>query len=714
MHRRRVLLLICCIAVICSAQTKDATDETFVLSEKWGWGIVFGVGFGVSVSTILLIRFDRKVYKTKSTAETIYSAGRDNTSGLTASVLVSQWTWTATLLESSNAAWKYGIGGPFWYAVGASIQIMLFAIVAIEIKRKAPNMHTVTEFMLVRHGRFVHIVFLSFALLSNVLVSSMLILGGASTINDLTGLTPAVCMTVIPFSMFIYTTTGGLKATFFASYLNTMLIFVCVLYFVFAIYFSSSQIGSPLNMYQLLVNSSRLHDGEDNNTYPPKLAGTRTVNGLHFLDGNEDRSYVTLASSGAIIYGIINVLSNTGTAITDQSYWQSAIAASNTAAVPGFLLAGIAWFPIPFALSTSIGLACRALQLGITEDQANNGLVAAFAVTEMFGKSGSVLLLTILFMATTTTGSAELISASSLLTYDFFMQYFPAGKKLKEQLVLTSKHAWDEANNYAPYPDSLKERHAQLQVRLLLISRTIIALFATGMGLFAFTLQQSGVSLSWMYLSVGIWLGPAVFPLLISFFSANANGFFCGLGCILGLVFGLSCWIMFARWHPNYNGVSIDSLGDSQSLLSANLVSIGVGGFVSIMGSRYFPVAFRWQISIEGIKRYDGASHTLEEDESIAYLNGQARMSRIQGSVWTVVFITTPMVMFLIRYVFTELSFTNWVLLSAVWAAAGAYITILLPIGQELKKYYIRNALAKAPVTNEEDMPFFMRSAEAN
>ena len=27
---------------------------------------------------------------------------------------LSQWTWAATLLQSSNVAWQYGVSGPFW------------------------------------------------------------------------------------------------------------------------------------------------------------------------------------------------------------------------------------------------------------------------------------------------------------------------------------------------------------------------------------------------------------------------------------------------------------------------------------------------------------------------------------------------------------------------------------------------------------------------
>jgi Na+/proline symporter len=42
------------------------------------------------------------------------TAGRSIKTGLTASVIVSQWTWAATLLQSSNVAWAYGVSGPFW------------------------------------------------------------------------------------------------------------------------------------------------------------------------------------------------------------------------------------------------------------------------------------------------------------------------------------------------------------------------------------------------------------------------------------------------------------------------------------------------------------------------------------------------------------------------------------------------------------------------
>jgi Na+/proline symporter len=111
-------------------------------------------------------------------SEFFNTGGRDVKTGLTAAVIVSQWTWAATLLQSSNVAWQYGISGPFWYAAGATIQILLFGIVAIEVKRRAPNAHTFCEIIKLRWGTCAHIIFFWYGIAANAIVSAMLLLGG--------------------------------------------------------------------------------------------------------------------------------------------------------------------------------------------------------------------------------------------------------------------------------------------------------------------------------------------------------------------------------------------------------------------------------------------------------------------------------------------------------------------------------------------------------
>jgi len=89
------------------------------------------------------VYMDQRYIGTSISSEFFNTAGRTVKTGLTAAVIVSQWTWAATLLQSSNVAFQYGVSGPFWYASGATIQVLLFGILAIQVKRYAPTAHTV-------------------------------------------------------------------------------------------------------------------------------------------------------------------------------------------------------------------------------------------------------------------------------------------------------------------------------------------------------------------------------------------------------------------------------------------------------------------------------------------------------------------------------------------------------------------------------------------
>ena len=106
-----------------------------------------------------------------------------------------------------------------------------------------------------------------------------------------------------------------------------------------------------------------------------------------------------------------------------QGYWMSAIAARPSSTHKGYLLGGLVWFAVPFSLATSLGLGALALDLPITAAEVAKGLVPPATATALMGKSGSVLLLTMLFMAVTSAGSAELVAISSLCTYDIYRTY---------------------------------------------------------------------------------------------------------------------------------------------------------------------------------------------------------------------------------------------------------------------------------------------------
>lgn len=134
--------------------------------------------------TWILKRYNNEL----QTSEMFSTAGRTVKSGLVASAVVSSWTWAATLLQSSSVAYNYGVSGPFWYASGATVQILLFASIAIELKRRSPNAHTFLEVIKARFGTATHLVFAVFGIMTNILVTAMLLTGGAAVISSLTGM----------------------------------------------------------------------------------------------------------------------------------------------------------------------------------------------------------------------------------------------------------------------------------------------------------------------------------------------------------------------------------------------------------------------------------------------------------------------------------------------------------------------------------------------
>lgn len=72
----------------------------------------------------LITMIQKRFLGEKIDSEEYMAAGRNVKTGLVASAVVSSWTWAATLLQSSSVAYKYGISGPFWYASGASVQVI--------------------------------------------------------------------------------------------------------------------------------------------------------------------------------------------------------------------------------------------------------------------------------------------------------------------------------------------------------------------------------------------------------------------------------------------------------------------------------------------------------------------------------------------------------------------------------------------------------------
>jgi len=611
-----------------------------VLDESIGWFIVVGLGAIFAGVISAEIKFEEKYLGHVQNSEWFNTAGRIIKTGLTAAAIVSAWTWAATLLQSSTVAYLYGISGPFWYASGATIQVLLFGILAIELKRKAPNAHTFLEIIRARFGNGTHKIFLGFALTCNMIVTGMLLLGGAAVVNGLTGMDISIAAFLIPVGVMVYTLVGGLKATFVADYMHTVIIYVVILTFVAMVFFISPVTGGIDGMYEKLVAAADLR---------PVLEPTFTPG----EPGNAMGAYLTMASAGGLIFGVINIVGNFGTVFVDQAYWQRAIAAQPSSTVRGFLLGGMCWFSIPFTLATTMGLTAVALGVSLTPEQVQLGLTVPAAASVMMGEIGAIMVLVMLFMAVTSAGSAELIAVSSLITYDVYRTYSNPNASGKQ---------------------------------LLKVSRSVIVAFGLGMGALAVILLGMGLSLGFVYLAMGILIGSAVIPIALTITWSKTTRAGAVAGALIGVCLSLATWTGVAASEAN-GVVDIASLGGAFPMLYGNVVAILSSGLICVVISLAQNKKYDWNelnthmkiVEADMTESVKAEIAKAEQDE--ATLKKAYQFSLKGGGILTLICVVAwPMPLYFSGYVFDLGFYGFWVSIAIVWVSIAAFCIICIPI----------------------------------
>ena len=611
-----------------------------VLDESIGWFIVVGLGAIFAGVISAEIKLEEKYLGHTQNSEWFNTAGRIIKTGLTAAAIVSAWTWAATLLQSSTVAYLYGISGPFWYASGATIQVLLFGILAIELKRKAPDAHTFLEIIRARFGNGTHKIFLGFALTCNMIVTGMLLLGGAAVVNGLTGMDITIAAFLIPVGVMIYTLVGGLKATFVADYMHTVIIYIVILTFVAMVFFISPVTGGIEGMYNKLAEAAVLKPVLEPTFVPGE-------------PGNAMGAYLTMASAGGLIFGVINIVGNFGTVFVDQAYWQRAIAAQPSSTVRGFLLGGMCWFSIPFTLATTMGLTAVALNVALTPEQVQLGLTVPAAASVMMGPIGAIMVLVMLFMAVTSAGSAELIAVSSLITYDVYRTYKNPNATGKQ---------------------------------LLKVSRTVIVIFGLGMGALAGILLGMGLSLGFVYLAMGILIGSAVIPIALTITWSRTTRAGAVSGALIGVCLSLLTWTGVAASEAD-GVVDIASLGGAFPMLYGNVVAILSSGLICVVVSLAQRKVYDWKemnthmniVEADMSEKIKAEIAQRQQDEET--LKKAYKFSLKGGGILTIICVVVwPLPLYFSGYVFDLAFYSMWVGIAIVWVSIASFCIICIPI----------------------------------
>jgi len=723
-----------------------------------GAALLIFLGVGVFAAGIAqAFQMVRKhVYHDADNLDTAFDAGGKVSIGLTATTIVSQWTWSATLLQSSTVASKYGISGPYWYAGGATIQIIIFSILSIMLKTRAPGAKTFLQVIKARFGRGTHLVFCTFAFLTNLIVMMSLTIAGTAVLNSLVAdLSPELAAMLLAAVIGGYTLIGGLGATFYVSYFNTALIFVLILMLVIEVFYNPS--NNPENPFG---SSEAVFDYISCWKTPDEDMG------------NKGGSYLTFFSSGGLIFGIVNIVGNFGTVFCDQAYWQSSVAAKPLQGVWGFISGGLVWFAIPFTLATTMGLAYLGLSSAqgaplLTDEDVSAGLAAPLVAQKLLGTTGEYAMLFLILMAVMSTGSAEVIAVASILIYDVYQAYIcPFKSDLKEgQCILCSRYLRkpkvqavgeeslcdcvsadkceqckhdsvmraESSSVVKPhYTCPVHKEYREYQEHLLNYKNWCIVaftFFSIPLCLFCWAVN---LNLTWTYYFTGILISSSVFPIAVSIMWARATSYALISGVVGGAVAGMTTWLSYASTFPG--GLSaasfVKNTGEELPMLFGNITAIGAGAVFTII----ITFVTRWNMTEEieeeewektrdidnplspWVGKYQGELN-LDDVENfhdrppleivIRKFRAAKITSYIAAVCFTVLFVVIWPGSMLSIDIFDLQQFNTWTVISRCWAFAASAFIVLVPMFQEVKavlKQLGRNKEDKTSL-NDEHLP---------
>ncbi|GAV54274.1 hypothetical protein ZYGR_0AK07770 [Zygosaccharomyces rouxii] len=625
-----------------------------ILSQSYGYGFAIGLGTAFALLMAVISRLLSKYAGQVQNSERFSTASRNVGAGLIASSTVSAWTWPATLLTAGTWSYVHGVSGGWLYGVGGTIQVSLFVFLALKIKQHAPTAHTLPETFYIRFGKSGHLLFVFYCAATNIIVSSLLLLGGSQAFSAATGMHTVAASFLLPLNVIVYTALGGLKATFISDWVHTVIIYVILIVSAYTVFCSSSLVGSPARMWELLKEVQEI--------FP--AAGTSF---LSFKDKD-----MILLTWSVMLGGLSSVFG-------DPGYSQRAIAADSTSVFKGYMSGSICWWVIPFALGSSAGLACRALLTNtasvtyphaLSDAEVNASLPVIYGLAAIFGKSGAAAGLVMIFMSVTSATSAELIAFSSITTYDVYRTYVNP--------KATGKN-------------------------LMTVSHIAVLGFGILMAALAVVFNYIGVTVSWLLSFLGIILNPEVSAITLSLFWSRMTKLSLLIGAPLGTATGVACWVGSTYRYAN-GIINTDTLMTPEATFIGNIVSLFSSGvYIVIISLIKQEPTFDMNEWSEEIKAGDDI-----DDEELGALKVTDKEKRLlaKQANWSLlinIFIVLGVYIVLTCALYgwggdmSKGSFTAFMIIMLIWLMISAIYIILFPLwqGKTAMKSIICNVLGK-------------------
>ena len=343
-----------------------------VLSPRIGWGLL-------AAFSVLWIVLGWYWGRRGKSFDGHVLAGRNVGLALATATAMATWVTSNTTMAAPEVAYQFGLWGMVGYALGAC-GLMLFAPMAERIKHLMPNGYTSGDFVRTRYGRPAWLVFLAVSFFYGLGWLVSMGMAGGILLKALTGIPYLYGMIVITVVCTGYTLLGGMHAVIGTDFIQSVLILIGL------------AIAGVIGVSTL---------------------GTTTI---HQTIVAQRPGLMDLMMPASIMFLFNNLLFGLGEIFHSNVWWSRALAFREGVGFRAYLVAGIAWLPVPIAAGT---LALLAPVLGLNVPALD--MVGPLVVASMLGKGGAVLIFVIVFSSPR---PSILAATSDLLVEDVYRRVF--------------------------------------------------------------------------------------------------------------------------------------------------------------------------------------------------------------------------------------------------------------------------------------------------
>lgn len=300
------------------------------------------------------------------------------------------WVWAPAVFICSLQAYTKGLPGIFWFTAPNIICFFVFAAVAVRLRKLMPDGYTLPDFIWQRFegSRPVHIAFLIIAFgfqISAIIINAV---AGGTLLHLASGIDIQMAIGGMVLVALAYSLFGGLKASVFTDVIQMLMILVFGFILVPWAIFKAGGIDS-------LTNGLAGISGEYGNLFHPWIAYTM---------------------------GIPLTISLIAQPISDQMFYQRALAVKKENIVPVFVRGGLIFGLVPIVLSLLgfVGVTLAKTQGLVIDDPQ---MVAPVVIAALLPNFALYLFILMAFAGLCSTMDSAFCGMSALGSVDIFKRY---------------------------------------------------------------------------------------------------------------------------------------------------------------------------------------------------------------------------------------------------------------------------------------------------